>query len=103
MVKQVEAFAETCLAEKGSRLFWCSDEFYIQGGLPLPEDEYYEEYTQLENGVGMLRLLDVECRGACMGAPENIPIEPFSIATGVAAAPYLREIIDRRRQSVILN
>ena len=95
VVKQVEAFAETCLAEKGSRLFWCSDEFYIQGGLPLPEDEYYEEYTQLENGVGMLRLLDVECRGACMGAPENIPIEPFSVATGVAAAPYLREIIDR--------
>ena len=43
----------------------------------------------------MLRLLDVECRGACMGAPENIPIEPFSVATGVAAAPYLREIIDR--------
>ena len=33
--------------------------------------------------------------GACFGAPENIPVEPFSVATGVAAAPYLREIIDR--------
>ena len=76
-------------------MFWCSDEFYLQAGLDLPADEFYEEYTQLENGVGMLRLLAVELHGATLGAPENIPVEPFSIATGVAAAPFLREIIDR--------
>ena len=95
VVAQVEAFGETCLAQRGSRIFWCSDEFYLQGELPLPEDDFYEEYTQLENGVGMLRLLAVELHGACLGAPENIPVAPFSIATGVAAAPFLREIIDR--------
>ena len=95
VVRQVERYAEACLEKCGSRIFWCSDEFYIQGDLPLPPDAYYEEYTQLENGVGMLRLLGVECSGAAYGAPENIPVEPFSIATGVAAAPYLREIIDR--------
>ena len=95
VVAQVEAFAAACLEKTGSRIFWSSDEIYIQGGLDLPEDEYYEEYTQLENGVGMLRLLAVEMNGACFGAPENIPVEPFSVATGVAAAPYLREIIDR--------
>lgn len=95
VVAQVEAYAQQCLDRFDSRIFWCSDEFYIQGGLDLPEDEYYEEYTQLDNGVGMMRLLEVECMGACLGAPENIPVEPFSIATGVAAAPYLRQIIDR--------
>lgn len=99
VVQQVEAFAAHCLETTGSRIFWCSDEFYIQGGLPLPSDEYYEDYTQLENGVGMLRLLEVECRGASLGAPENIPTEPFSLATGIAAAPYLREIIDRAAAS----
>ena len=95
VVRQVERFAGDCLEKVGSRIFWCSDEFYIQGELPLPPDEYYEEYAQLENGVGMLRLLGAECSGAAYGAPENIPVEPFSVATGVAAAPYLREIIDR--------
>lgn len=95
VVGQVETFAEACFQQYGSRIFWCSDEFYIQGGLALPEDEYYEEYTQLENGVGMLRLLGVECNGATYGAPESMEVAPFSIATGVAAAPYLREIIDR--------
>ena len=40
----------------GTTLFWCSDEFYLQGRRGLPVDEYFEDYTQLENGVGMLRL-----------------------------------------------
>lgn len=94
VVDQVEAFAQTCLDEKDSRIFWCSDEFYLQGNRPLPEDDYYEEYTQLDNGVGMLRLLAVEMHGASLGAPEGIKVEPFSVATGVAAAPFLQEIID---------
>lgn len=95
VVRQVEGFAQGCLEQYDSRIFWCSDEFYIQAGLDLPEDEYYEEYTQLENGVGMLRLLDVECRGASCGAEEGVRAAPFSVATGVAAVPYLRKIIDR--------
>ena len=82
VVAQVEAFGDRCVEQLGSRMFWCSDEFYLQAGLDLPADEFYEEYTQLENGVGMLRLLAVELHGATLGAPENIPVEPFSIATG---------------------
>lgn len=50
VVGQVEAYGARCLGEKGSRIFWCSDEFYLQGELPLPEDAFYEAYTQLENG-----------------------------------------------------
>ena len=57
VVAQVEAYQERCLAAYDSRIFWCSDEFYLQAGLPIPDDEFYEEYTQLENGLGMLRLL----------------------------------------------
>ena len=56
---------------------------------------YFEDYTQLENGVGMLRLLETEWKGACLTAPEELHPRPFSMATGVAAAPFLREMIDR--------
>jgi len=94
VIAQVEAFGEQCRKQHGSSIFWCSDEFYIRAGRPLPKDEYYEQYTQLENGVGMLRLLETECRGAALGAPSIPPVAPFSIATGVAAAPFLREMID---------
>lgn len=95
VVAQVEAYQERCLAACDSRIFWCSDEFYLQAGLPIPDDEFYEEYTQLENGVGMLRLLETELRGACYGVPEGMTVPRFSIATGVAAAPFLKEIIDK--------
>lgn len=96
VVRQVEAFGRQCLDRLGTTLFWCSDEFYLKAGLELPADEYYEDYTQLENGVGMLRLLETECQSAArMGRDEpNRPIQAFSIATGVAAAPYLRKMID---------
>ena len=91
----VNAFGDECVKKFGARVFFCADELYLKAGRELPPEEFYEEFTQLENGVGMLRLLAVELHGATLGAPENIPVEPFSIATGVAAAPFLREIIDR--------
>lgn len=99
VISMVERFAEDALQSKGSRIVWCSDEFYLQAHRPLPEDAYYEEYTQLDNGVGMLRLLAVECHGASLGAPEHMEVAPFSIATGVAAAPFIQEMIDSNAAS----
>lgn len=93
-VTLVEEFGKACLDKLGTTLFWCSDEFYLKAGLELPGDEYYEDYTQLENGVGMLRLLETECKAAAYGADPVENLSPFSIATGVAAAPFLRRIID---------
>ncbi len=99
VVRQVEEFGVHCKKTYGSTIFWCADEFYLKGECSLPEDEYYEEYTQLENGVGMLRLLSVEMRGATLGVEGPLDIRPFALATGVAAAPFLREIIDRAAEA----
>jgi putative radical SAM enzyme (TIGR03279 family) len=96
VIGQVETFAARCLTESGSRRFWCSDEFYLKGALPLPEDAYYEEYPQLENGVGMLRLLETEFLAAARleGDLSDVTPPPVSWAPGVAAAPFLRKMID---------
>ena len=72
----------------GTSLVWCSDEFYLKAGRPLPEDEYYEEYTQLENGVGMLRLLEVEFRGAMFALEGMRPRRPFCGHRRVRRTPY---------------
>lgn len=98
MIQQVEAFAVACAKTHGSSIFWCSDECYLRAELPLPPDAYYEDYTQLENGVGMLRLLETELYGAALGLESVPPVAPFSIATGVSAAPFLRKIIDEVAQ-----
>ena len=96
-IAQVESFAAECFEKYGSHIFYCSDEMYLRAGLPLPEDEYYEDYAQLENGVGMLRLLETEFDLALSLEDEADRKETprFSIATGKAAEPYLRALLEK--------
>ncbi|WP_394522172.1 DUF512 domain-containing protein [Lacrimispora sp. JR3] len=75
----------------GSHFIHASDEFYILAGLPLPEEEEYDGYIQLENGVGMIRLLEEEVVAALAKLKGDNQSEEISIATGKLAAPYIEE------------
>ena len=62
-------------------MVWCSDEFYLKAGRPLPDEESFERFVQLENGVGMLRLLESEFRAALLSvegtrSPPPLPSPP---------------------------
>ena len=93
-IDRVEAYAAECLSKLGSRVFWCSDELYLKAGREVPEDEYYEEYSQLENGVGLMRLLENEFIAALrLAEPDEGMGGRFTIATGVAAAPLLEKLL----------
>ena len=93
-IDRVEAYAEECLQRLGSRVFWCSDELYLKAGREVPADEYYEEYSQLENGVGLMRLLETEFMAALrLAEPDEGMGGRFTIATGVAAAPLLEKLL----------
>ena len=96
-IEQVTRFGDRCVAEVGERIFFCSDEMYLHAGLELPPDAFYEDHTQLENGVGMLRLMETEFRSALKlsDAPDG---RPFSIATGTAAAPFFRGLLQLARE-----
>ena len=93
-IDRVEAYAAECLSKLGSRVFWCSDELYLKAGREVPADEYYEEYSQLENGVGLMRLLETEFMAALrLAEPDEGMGGRFTIATGVAAAPLLEKLL----------
>ena len=93
-IDRVEAYAAECLERRGSRIFWCSDELYLKAGREVPPDEYYEEYSQLENGVGLMRLLETEFLSAlALVGPDEGEGGSFTIATGVAAAPLLEKLL----------
>lgn len=93
-IDRVEAYAAECLSKLGSRVFWCSDELYLKAGREVPEDEYYEEYSQLENGVGLMRLLETEFMAALrLAEPDEGAGGRFAIATGVSAAPLLEKLL----------
>lgn len=88
-----EAFAAKCLIELGTRLAWCGDEYYLKAGRELPPADDYEDFTQFENGIGMLSLFAEEFR---LALPDfaGRTAAPFTIATGTAAAPLMRELLD---------
>jgi len=96
-IELITAFGDECVKKFGSRIFFCGDEMYMKAGLELPPDEFYEEHTQLENGVGMIRLMETEFTSALRlsDAPDGVP---FSIATGVSAAPYFEKLMYTARE-----
>ncbi len=97
VIDQVDAFGRDFLAKSGTRFAWCSDEFYLIAGRPLPEKAEYEDMNQLENGVGMLRLLLSQAQMA-LEDEVDAPLAPFSVATGVSAAPFIQEIFQAARE-----
>ncbi|MCI9037600.1 MAG: DUF512 domain-containing protein [Oscillospiraceae bacterium] len=98
-IDQVDAFGARCLAQHGSRMFFCSDELYIRAGRTLPDEDYYEDYVQLENGVGMLRSLISEFEaGLRLEDGGVVAASPYTIATGVSAQPYLQALAGKAQE-----
>ncbi len=93
-----EEYGQKCLEKFGTRLFFCADELFLKAELPLPEEDYYEGYRQLENGVGMLRSLEGDFMAALDSEMLPDSPTPFTIATGVAAAPHLRMLLERAQE-----
>ena len=95
VIDLVEAFGRRQMEKSGSTFAWCSDEFYLLAGRDLPEKSYYEDMNQLENGVGMLRLLTSQAELALEDVPGDLAPRSCTIATGAAAAPFVREILEK--------
>ncbi|MCL2425927.1 MAG: DUF512 domain-containing protein [Oscillospiraceae bacterium] len=92
-IKLVEHYGDVCLKLRGSRVFYCADELYMMAGLELPNNEFYEDYPQLENGVGMMRLFITEFEKALSSNTKKpLSFSEVSIATGVLAHPHLTNI-----------
>ena len=97
LLDQVNAFGEKMLADKGKRLVFPSDEFYLKAERPIPSEDYYEDYPQLENGVGMIASMRGEFEAELDYLSEDYDTEKeihCSIATGHAACDFIKELAD---------
>ncbi|MBO6011670.1 MAG: DUF512 domain-containing protein [Oscillospiraceae bacterium] len=97
-IRRVEKAAEANLAAHGSRVLYCSDELYLRAGLELPPLEYYEDFPQFENGVGMLRSLYEEYLEA-LSDLDGSERARVSVATGTAAAPLFENISQKTKKT----
>ena len=85
IIETVDEFGEENLKKRNSRLIYCADEFYLKAEKPIPDAEYYEDYPQYENGVGMIRsFVDEFYQSAETPGPLEKP-RRVSLATGEAA------------------
>ena len=79
----------------GEKRIYVADELYIKAELPIPDAESYGDFPQLENGVGMIALLRREFIEAMEDTEAQTVSSDLSIATGEAAAPFLRELAEK--------
>lgn len=114
VVRQTRRWQQFFMERLGRRVFFAADEFYVRAGLPLPPAADYENMPQLENGVGMLALLNAELddglaartsNGAAAAEPGPAPrgifgrlpdqVRSVHLLTGTDAAPYLARFRER--------
>ena len=93
----IEKWQKKLYAEHGTHFIHASDEFYILAGRPMPEEERYDGYVQLENGVGMIRLMTEEVRQALEELDGDGREDEVSVATGQLAYPFLNEYAEQIR------
>ncbi|MCF0132863.1 MAG: DUF512 domain-containing protein [Blautia sp.] len=91
VLEQIRRWQQIMLKQHGIHFVHASDEWYILAGEELPQEESYDGYLQLENGVGMLRLLDSEVTEALYRYAGDDRQVQATIATGMLAAPYLEQ------------
>lgn len=95
VIDTIESWQKKIFPEYGVHFIHASDEWYLLAGRELPEEERYDGYLQLENGVGMLRLLDTEVTEALKDKPSDNRKRKISFATGKLAYPYIRRYADK--------
>ena len=83
VLEAVSKWQEKLLEKMGTRFIYAADEFFLNAGIDIPCDEYYEGYYQIENGVGLIRSMEEEFEGALSKAPNGE--REVTLITGVAA------------------
>lgn len=79
----------------GTHFIHAGDEWYLLAGEDMPPQERYDGYLQLENGVGMMRLLEDEFREAFEKLPGDEMPREVSVATGKLAYPLICSMAEK--------
>lgn len=117
VIDLIEKYQKECYRKYGTHFVHVSDEWYILAERELPEAERYDGYLQLENGVGMLRLLldefqeemdsrrklgrfQEEVNSCCKPSslPNAVKRKELSIATGLLPYPYIRQMVEEMQR-----
>ncbi len=97
LILKIKPLQEQFIKKYGTAFVYPADELYCLSGLPLPQEAEYEDFPQIENGVGLLRLFISDVMQAAdesLAVPNDLP-KRITIACGVSVAPYLTELAQK--------
>ncbi len=90
VIAQVEAFQKKIRAESGKTFVYLGDEFYLLAEKNLPPAEFYDDFPQLENGIGMTRNFIEEMRNAQCVMRNDFAVD---VICGTSFAKVLKELV----------
>lgn len=90
----IEKMGDECVKKHGRRIFFPGDEFYLLAERELPSPEFYEDFSALEDGIGMIAYLtdDVDWKLEELDADESL-CHKVTIACGEGVFPYMKRIM----------
>lgn len=98
MLAMIHSWQDKIYEEYGIHFIHAGDEWYILAEEEFPGEERYDGYLQLENGVGMLRLLIEEFRDGLAGIKGDGRTREVSLATGKLAYPYVEQMLGKLKE-----
>ena len=94
LLDAVGRWGDRAVRERGKRWVFGSDELYLLAGLPLPDAPYYEDFPQIENGVGAVASLRARLDEGIDSLP-RMTDKRVGVVTGTAMAPLMGELVRR--------
>ena len=92
VIDMIHGYQQQCMEKCGTHFIHASDEWFILAGQEFPDEAYYEGYGQLENGVGMMRLLLEEVKERLEELSGDDREKTVSIATAKLAFPTIEKL-----------
>ena len=90
VLRRLRPFQRLAKRERGVHWVYGADEFYRKLGKRLPPVSHYDGFCQLDNGVGLLRYMELELAEALAELPKKRVRRRITVATGLCALPYVR-------------
>ena len=96
-VQILEEFGDRFTAEFGDRICYAADEFYLKAERPVPPAEFYGDFDQLENGVGLMANLKQEFESALADFQLPVKARRVTLITGTSIYNFLNSLLDELR------
>ena len=99
-VKEVERLQKQFIEKGDTSFVFLADEYYLKAGLDIPAYDHYEDFPQLENGVGLLASFKKDAKELFSRLKRSEKISPISVVTGNSPLKYINKFTDRLSQEL---